>query len=662
MRTDEIDPIVPFKFYANKKEQMLRSIKNMHEKAGLRRFALVSPGLECRLKEYPPLEEFEQLADHILWLKASLQDYDIQIAWWRSPSFKSGPAEYQRITGMDGVCSPISSCPLDPEFKERIARDVALVAERAKPFMIFFEDDWELSNHVGVRFGCFCKLHLEAFAKRCNKYYSREDLQRIFEIESEQHFALRLEWALLSRESLAAAAAHIREKVDVSSPEIPMGLMQPGCADRDGDMTQAVARAFAGVRHRPFARLFGSSYGSDEAASLPENVFHTLYSKQHLPDDFMLYHESDTYPHTRFFMSAGKLRSLIAASFSYGLEDSVFYGTQYLDFPDEEPGYFEMLAGEKKRFSAMRNAVKHSEVSGCGMIYRALGHCRGASGNSWIRILAHHGIPYTAKESQVNMISGTLPKALSDDEIKAFLKRGVFLDGQAAQLLCERGFGPDIGVSVQAQSNFKICGERVRDQFTADNTGQRMYNMAFAPAMAGEGEVFHLVPNDPGCEVITDFLEPDEKPCAAGMTRYENSLGGRVAVSAIAMKNNRSSAVFNYRKQRLLQMLVHWLGKEKAEYVFVRNKPKVFCILNRPQKETGREVLGIVTLINLCSDTFDSVELGLPETWNKRVRIEHLDLEGVWKKVECEWLDQSVNIVAPLALYHPLYLRFMAVR
>ncbi|MFA6815099.1 MAG: hypothetical protein WCS73_02260, partial [Lentisphaeria bacterium] len=104
---------------------------------------------------------------------------------------------------------------------------------------------------------------------------------------------------------------------------------------------------------KPFVRLYGTSYSSDDVSNMPQNIFHALYSKQHLPENFTLYHESDTFPHTRFFMSAGKMKSLMATAYSYAFDGSTFQVRQDLDAPNEEKGYYEMFMLERKRFNAI---------------------------------------------------------------------------------------------------------------------------------------------------------------------------------------------------------------------------------------------------------------------------------------------------------------------
>ena len=183
----------------------------------------------------------------------------------------------------------------------------------------------------------------------------------IFSMTTPESISLRRAWAELSRDSLVGLASLIRKKVDRIAPETRIMLCQPGPADFDGDFTEAVTKAFAG-KTRPAVRLYGCDYASDSATRLPGTIFHALYSSQHLPADFELFHESDTFPHIRFFMSANKLKSLMTAAFAYGIDDSLLWPLQMLDNPMEDEGYASMFHSEIKRFEALKTAVKECRV------------------------------------------------------------------------------------------------------------------------------------------------------------------------------------------------------------------------------------------------------------------------------------------------------------
>ena len=655
-----IDPIIPFRFYANRKEVMLSQMIAMREQYGLRRFLLTAPMDEVRLTGFPPPEVYREIGELVLFVKTELAPHDIEVGWWCAPSLRSGNGDFQYITDIDGSVSDASPCPLGQKFRETFSDNIATVVKISRPFMIQFEDDFELSwQPPTVKFGCFCPLHLAEFAKQQNKYYSRQELSDIFSRVNPQSIMLRRAWAELSRDSLAGFAGLIRDKVDRIAPETRISLCQSGSADFDGDFTEAVARAFAG-KTRPAVRLYGSSYSSDDAASLPETMFHALYSRQHLPSDFEFYHESDTYPHTRFFMSAAKIKSLMTAAFAYRFDDSLFYATQYLDNPTEEAGYLGMFRLESGRFLALKQAVKNTRVEGCEIVYDPFGHVANPftgkrpnlPSNAWVNITGRFGIPHTSLNGKVKLVSGNITETMDDEAIRKLLGGSVFLDGKADFNICKRGFGELLGTEVMQGKEADFCYEGIRNLGDFSNIhGSLMYNLIFAPAGSEGGSFFVLKPADKA-EILSDFLDAAEKPVIPGMIRFKNKSGGRVAITAFDLNGNRSSTVFNYKKKELVRQTIEWLGNEQIP-VFVKDLPNVFCIFNRSNEGN----YAVVTLMSLCSDAFESFSLDVASEW-QTAKLELLDKQGQWQTADKESSGRTIKVNAALILMTPVILKF----
>lgn len=654
-----IDPIVPFRFYADRKETMLAQMREIKHNYGLRRFLLTAPMDEIRLTGFPSPEVYRKIGELVRYVKQELAADNIEIGWWCAPSLRSGKGPFQYITDLNGSISETSPCPLDKQFSETFASNVATVVRIGRPQIIQFEDDYELSWHPPtINFGCFCPLHLAEFAQRQNRNYSREELLEIFRRVNPESIRLRRAWAEMSRDTLSGFASLIREKIDRVAPETRISLCQSGSADFDGDFTEAVTRAFAG-KTRPAVRLYGSSYSSDDASTLPLSIFHALYSRQHLPSDFEFFHESDSYPHNRFFMSAAKLKCLMTSAFAYGLDDSLFYATQYLDNPTEEKGYLEMFRTEAPRFSALKQAVEKTEVSGCEIVYRPFAHTAVRySGsrpekplNAWINVTGRSGIPHTSANGSIKLIAGNVTETMDDAEIRKILSGSVFLDGLAAHCLCQRGFGKWIGAEVSPGKGANFCYEGICDPKTHSNIeGELMYNLIFAPA-GSEGGSFYVLKPLSGAERITEFLDSEEKPVIPGMIRFINKLGGRVAITAFDLNGNRSSTVLNYKKKELLRQTIEWLD-QKPLPVFVKNLPNIFCIFNRSQ--SGNEA--VITITSLSSDPADSFLLDLSPEWlNSAIKL--LSENGEWKPMEVEFKDGSVKVNAELAILAPVVLK-----
>lgn len=657
---EKFTPIVPFELLEGFEEKLIRDIKTLSKQTGIRRYLLVSPGLGVWFTGFPDRITYAKFGKLLLWAQKKVASEGIELGWWCAPSLQSGKGKFQNITGITGKASNVSSCPLDSNFRRAFSSNVAEVVKIARPFLVQFEDDYNLTNHRGVNFGCFCPLHLKEFAKRSGRYYKREELLKIFGQKTPESIRLRQIWAKMSCDSLVLLASDIRGAVDKVSPETAISLCESGCSDFEGYFTGPVARAFAGAKQRPVVRVYGSSYSSDDPVNLPDILFHALYNREHLPEDFYLLHESDTYPHTRYFMSSSKLKSLITSALTFGINDSLCYITQYLDAPLEEPGYREMIASEFSRFNTLKKEVFGGKVCGCEIVHRPDAHAaipfvKGKTPASrltgWVHVAGMFGIPCTSKDGMVKLVAGDAVAVMSDKEILCLLSKPVFLDGRAALALSKRGFGKYIGAEVKEGGKADFCTEIITGKVPVKNiSGTTMYNYIFAPAGTEGGGFFRLKPLR-GAETVTAFAGPDSKPVIPGLIRYRNSFGGKVAITAFDLEENYSSAVLNYKKKEIVRQTIEWLADSELP-VFVRDLPKMYCIFNRAADQKR----AVCVLINLSSDTFSEVKLDLAGEWQK-ADISLLDKKGNWGKIALTRRAGGVTLKTECKIMSPVILK-----
>ena len=648
-----LDPIVPFLYYPEKEEFMLQQLIEIKEKYGPRRFVFIGPYPKSA-EEYK-LTAYRELGKQIKHVKEKLKPHGIDIGWW-GVGLRYGKElgqGFQRIVNIDGNVTLRSYCPLDQRFQQFMADNILELIREAHPFVVQFDDDYELSWQPpgNNNFGCFCPLHLKMFGERTGRYYSREELVAIFSEVTPESKRLRRAWAEMSRDSLELLAAEVRKAVDQVAPETRLSLCQAGCCDFDGDFTESVTKAFAG-NTRPMVRLYGTEYTSDRDMGIPNTVFHMLYSRQHLPEEFECFYEADTAPHIRFYMSATKLKTLVSIALSYGLEDLLLYAAQYNDTPLEERGYFEMYRSEAKRLSALKEAVAGCDVSGCEIIHNPFSHIAAPYGgegghgirrNDWIHVLGRMGIPYTTKGGKVKMLSNNISDSLTDEEIKSLLSGSLVIDGQAAEALFNAGWGKWLGITnvekLDTSTEVGFGSERT-DKYvlTPSNNAQSVQSLS-------SHSVLDWVGGDTSRDNKRGVSNPD-------LVLFENELGGRVAVFALSLSGNHSSQVFNYKMKQWFQQVIEWSGDEPLP-LFVKNKPNAFCIFNR---ERARKY-GIATVISLSSDLFDTFELDVAPEWSNG-RVERLNEQGQWVPAEISKTDSGFIVKEPLAYLTPLFLKF----
>jgi hypothetical protein len=132
----------------------------------------------------------------------------------------------QFMVDHEGATSHGSPCPEDPVYRVEIAKMLRAWAA-TKPDILWIDDDFRLHNHSTAGMFCYCPLHLEQFAARAGKHYSRtEILQAVLQPGPPSNF--RNQWLDFLGDSMADFALWIREQVHSQSPETRVALMTSG--------------------------------------------------------------------------------------------------------------------------------------------------------------------------------------------------------------------------------------------------------------------------------------------------------------------------------------------------------------------------------------------------------------------------------------------------
>ena len=641
-------------------ETTAAEIREQYEKFGITEYLLACPSGGWRGNGYPPASHWDDRARYFADVRRTLNCKDIRLGWWITTTLRCGILEGATpATKADGTRSPMASCPLDPVFRQRFSEDVARFAAIAKPDFIMTEDD--LSINAGTdRMGCFCEHHLAEFSRRQGKTYTRESLVAALTDGTPESVKLEWAWRELKKDSLVSLAEQMRRALDEKTPEIPMGYMQPGSTYWENNTAYAVAKAMAGPRHRPFSRIFGTFYSGAVGREIPSKLYRCLWFRQHTPEDFGFIHESDTYPHTRYFSSGAAMNTIMAAAYSMGFEGSTFQTQQLLDDPNEESEvYGGMLRRERPRFQTLIDVASQCRVYGAQVPFDPFWNNQNidqACIPRWPTVLGRMGIPCTTTESTVAFWDKNRARYATDGEVKAALSGGLILEGAAAKTLCDRGYGKYLGVSVGDDVATGALGldlaarEIIREPFLYGGKGRNMPT-AHMYAPGGNGQLLRLTVTDDACEVITEEVDFRKRLVCPAMTRFQNSLGGRVVVMGETIDKNRSQSLYNYRRQRLLQNLALWCG---GDFAMAMGAPDVFVIENRP-KEENADFHGMLTLLNFCDDTPESVTLHLPEAWRGGA-VCIMDGAGSWQPAKYERTADGIRLLDPVAHYSPVYL------
>lgn len=650
IKNDELYTVVPISMDLDwpTKESVIGEILERYENFGLKRFALTCPSGGFRSIGYPSKERYLAFAELFKEIKNELSVYkEIELSWWVTLTIKNG-GDFTRIIKSNGEEHQFASCPLDPAFIKRFSEDIAMFAAIAKPAFIITEDDYSILASDD----CFCKHHLEEFSRRMGKTYTREEIKENLHARDEAGIAFTKKWRELRRDSLVNLAKAIRTELDKESPEIPIGYMQSGYALADGDVTEPIARAFSGDKHRPFVRFHGTGYGNFDPRKIPYLMYSPLFEKQRLADDFIFLHESDTFPHTRFFRSGKQMGALMSNIFSLGFDGSIFICNQILDDSGEEKTYAKMYKKEEKRFTTASKIAKQCEIRGVQLsmdsFYNTLVPYDGSNYPYWAYSVGRFGIPVSTKEEPVAFWDVNNGRYSDDETVKKYLSKTIFLDCLAANELCKRGYGKYLGVSVgepvldiHKRLRFDLgAREVIREPYSELSEGKNMPSThMYSPD--GMGFELDIKVTDVDCKVVSELVSYDKKVVIPAMTYFENELGGKVIVFGMSITSaNKSQALYNYRRQRLIQ---HFIATASDEYVIVKNEPDIVVVQNESKNEKEAGFTAMLTLTNLCDDDLADISLILPTKYRNKNYLK-MNLQGEFEPIELKITDDGITL------------------
>ena len=636
----EMEPLVPYMWRKGEVGTMVRELKDVRARTGLRRFCIVGPGFnEVMYKAFAD-DLYAEMGREIGAVRAALEPLGVEVNWWCSPSIRYfsdfAPAE----DAWGGRSADNKKCPLDPAFQSDWAAKVKGAVAAARPRIVNIEDDFTLSWGRGLKGGaCFCRRHLALFAEIYGKPLTGPEIVAAFEARTPENLPVRRAFAAAVRESLCAIARKVRAAVDEVDPSVRIMLCEPGSgADVDGDALEAVVRAFAGPKTRPALRPHGSIYGAQTtSADIPGALGHTLYTLERLPKDIETFYESDPYPHNRFFSSAAQMGSLMSGAVFMGAHDLQLYCLQYLDDPLEDIGYAERYLALKPRLERVRDFIRRHDarLQGVRVVWSSddlalTRGCGGGHGNQLAEeqfLLAKFGLPYTTRADAKGpaVLAGNVVETMSDGQLKNVLSGCALVDAPAADLLVKRGFAAELGTDVKiAKGRLPVIREEILPAAGLTRRG-RDVNAFYIFCAGTEGTVrtFATLKPQAGTEVWSRFSGVGGAAVTPSMTVAKNARGGVVGVLATSLLGNRSSGLLNLRKQELLQNFFRRQDPD-ALPVTALAAPGIWTLAQ--VASDARTMLVMVN--NLSGDERASLEFAVAPAW-VGASVSRLNAQGV---------------------------------
>jgi hypothetical protein len=549
------------------------------------------------------------------------------------------PVTFQRITGWDGTESPTCFCCLDKDFLNFVQDTVEELA-KAEPAFFMLEDDARTDNH-GVAHSCMCPLHVARFNKKTGNSYSREQITELMSLDSPEGLKIRNHWFDGQVESIVEFAEHIRVAIDRKSPDIPCCGNVIAC--RDAMDNQQVIRALAG-NTKPMARLHPAFYcnGGPKflASCLAKNAMHrSVYD-----DNIEFLCEADSFPQTLYSMSCKTLKAFITGTIT-----AAGVSVPYTWIPNSDEwisqdwqAYADTMGLNHKFFGMVWDVTKNTDWDGPSSICLPDIHrCKPwnpsdpafAERLDWTsEVCGLYGVSSVVNnmEAPVKMVHGDAAWTLDDITVRNLLKGGLLLDGEAADVLCRRGYSELLGVKLH-KNDESSRGNRETINSHPLNGGA-----------AGKNLMSIRQPNSYYIEVLNPELQvlscihktlwrghPESEPVAAISVGGPTSSGGRIAIFGQRLSGGMLEFYLNSNRKQQLISILNYLGNKAVPYVDTNVDvwTQIGC-----DRENGHLV---AVIINLSNDDINPLTLILPGINPGTVKM--IMQDGSLKKIPVVW-------------------------
>lgn len=571
------------------------------------------------------------------------------------------------VVKADGSEASSVTCLLCPEWRANLAATWGLYAA-TRPQTIWVEDD---IRDFGA-FECYCPLHLARLAARIGREVGRDELIAALLQPGEPH-PWRAAWLDVRAEGSLEAMEIIRDSVRSASPSTRIGLMSSGARNhcREGRDWRKVAAALGGdIVSRPTMGNYWEwgpprgLYFSQDSIKLTRHV---------LPAGVPDFTEVESVPFSRYAKSLAFMDATLAVSFAGGARGCTLNIYDHLGTPmEDEPHYGRLLAARKDFFAALASrAQRPGSRVGLGLIHRdrsaaskhlapgaTLGDL-GEDGYPAVEAFEAAGIPTVYESSAATFLCGQQAWSLTPAEIESLLGQGLFVDGLAAAILCERGYAADLGLtSIHPPQSLEDLGAFAAESVEHPGFGGAAgrYLSAQLP-MVDYSARFAILDPVATASIVGHFVDPSLRPVHVAMSAFENARGGRVVVHAwdYASAVGPVGVSFHHpHRQQQLQAAVRWLFRGQAP-LLVRGDG-AWPLASRHDAE-GETLLG---LLDLSLDPWPHAEFEFAAA-APPVALEVLRPDGRWDALDpalCVVRDGVATLrwTQPVSLTEPLFI------
>lgn len=486
--------------------------------------------------------------------------------------------DFRCIVGETGATSPIGTCPLCPKWQDYLCRSFAYLAREVQPTALWVEDDWRIHNHETDQGwgGCFCQEHLRLFSEGVGEAVDRQTLLQKVTAPGEPH-PWRQEWLALSRETLLQPALKLRAAVASAAPGVRLGLMtsNPDIHSAEGRDWPSLQEALG---NDPFlCRPHVEPYTERPAIDTPPSMARLTIANLHGPIE--IYPELESSPRGGVYSKSSTFslwecfNAAVYGSRGITINHFDMMGTgQRID-----PGFAPALGRARPQLDALVDLqIDDRQAEGVQILFHpdiaaampsvTPGSLFGISHFSqvWARTFAVLGIAcgFTRepRPGQIHAVNGHTLRTFDDARIRQLLSGPILLDALSVEILCQRGFGDQIGV---ASTRWRRQSESVYAYETICQDESTPYGLA-RPRMTTQCCSDRLLEMEPSFSAVvpSTIHRPDHQLLFPGSVSFRNEWGGEVLNLAYPLDGgaNFFMSFFNPYRRIFLQNQILTMG------------------------------------------------------------------------------------------------------
>lgn len=462
----------------------------------------------------------------------------------RGRTLKPSQQGWQRMVDPDGRIATAVVCPLDTGWRAYYLETLDLYA-KADFDAIWVDDDIRYHNHGDLKWGgCFCPLHLQAFSERVGRQVAREELEAACTAPGPPH-PWRGLWMDLWDEQQTALITQWRECVESHGKRLGLMSSLPEQHAAEGRRWSSWWKAMGGERalHRPHFWPYAEVTG----CQLPLSIHIMDQNRSIQPPDVSVQPEIESVPYSPWNKSLRQTAAQMTMAQVFGasgLQLSIY--DHMGNDPDDDPSRALFLKQWRPALNQVSAWFPPSlRTRGIGVPWSEdMGrHLHTAIGDSWAELvcpsrgwaawLGAAGLATTVHaDGNVIALGGPVVHAFDDGQVAEWLHRGVLLDGYAARLLAQRGFGKYMGME-------ELSGITQNDRpYAVEACVHADFIFRCGAVISVNSEFFtpygqKLVQGivSPGAFEITELRGPRQERMGHGITGFVNEWGGRVVIT-----------------------------------------------------------------------------------------------------------------------------------